>query len=197
MKKKNIALFGGRFDPPHFGHLLVAEQVKEHRPFIDEVWLIPAFTHPWKRMYANPEDRLSMCGYLENNYIKLNKVDIDRRTDTYTIDTIFILKKKYNHKFFWVCGSDTIKDFPKWKDYKRLLLTVPIIVFPRDGYNYKKSNIYNFDFVNNHSLLISNYSSTIIRDRIRRGLSINGLVPELVEDYIRKNNLYLKTTDYV
>ncbi len=185
----NIAVFGGRFDPPHFGHLLVAEQVLEKMTKIDQVWLLPANTHPWKKMAASPLHRLNMTKFLETEKIKVSDLDIKRNGETYTIDTVRILKKDQANKYFWVCGSDTLKEFSRWKNYKQLSKLVPFLVFPRGYYQIKKLPE-GFSIVKNKGLITTNFSSTIIRKRIKMGLSITGLVPEKVEEYIRKHNLY-------
>jgi nicotinate-nucleotide adenylyltransferase len=184
-----IALFGGRFDPPHYGHLLVAEQVLEKMPQIDQVWLLPANTHPWKKMVAAASHRLNMTKFLEMGRIKVSDLDIKRGGQTYTIETIRILKKETANRYFWLCGSDTIKEFHRWKDFQELVKLIPFLVFPRSGHQIKDLP-QGFSLIRNKNLITTSLSSTMVRERIKNGLSITGLVPEEVEEYIRKHNLY-------
>lgn len=187
----NIVVFGGRFDPPHFGHLLVAQQTLEKMEYLDEVWLMPANTHPWKKTIASPEDRLNMTNILvsANRGIKASDFDIKRGGETYTVETVELLKKQRPDKFYWLLGSDGLGDFHRWKDWERLAKLIPFIVFPRD--NYPAKNLpFGFKLVEDDSLLTTNYSSSVIRERVKRGLSLKGFVPERVEEYIREHGLY-------
>ena len=108
-----IAVLGGTFDPPHYGHLLVARQILEEKENIDEVWLLPANTNPDKKIYALVEDRLAMVKLLQEDHIKVSDIDISRGGETYTIDTIrkLILDKK--NQYIWVMGSDLLP-WPAW-----------------------------------------------------------------------------------
>lgn len=189
----NIAVLGGRFDPPHYGHLLVAEQVLEKMPEIDQAWLLPANTHPWKKMIASPPHRYNMTKFLDSDSaggrIKVSEFDIKRGGATYTIDTVRILKKDQTNKYFWICGSDTLKEFSRWKSYQELPKLIPFFVFPRSDYQINKLPK-GFVLVKNRDLITTNLSSSAIRERIRKDLPITGLVPEKVEEYIREYNLY-------
>lgn len=185
----SIAVFGGRFDPPHCGHLLVAEQVLEKMPEINQLWLLPANTHPWKQMVASPLNRLNMTKLLESKKIKVSDFDIKRGGETYTIDTVKLLKRDSTHSYFWLCGSDTLREFHRWKNFQQLVKLIPFLVFPRS--NDKIKNLpEGFSLIKNKNLITTNISSTAIMNRIKRGLPITGLVPEKVEEYIREYNLY-------
>jgi nicotinate-nucleotide adenylyltransferase len=186
----NIAVFGGRFDPPHYGHLLAAEQILEEIPEIDQLWFLPANTHPWKEMVAPPLHRLNMTKFLETEKIKVSDLDIKRDGATYTIDTVKLLKKDKRNKFIWICGSDTLKEFHRWKNYKELSRLIPFLVFPRSDYQIEQLPE-GFTIIKNKKLITTNFSSTVIRERIKKDLPITGLVPEKVEEYIKKHKLYI------
>lgn len=185
----NIAVLGGRFDPPHYGHLLVAEQVLERMPEIDQIWLLPANTHPWKEMVASPLHRLNMTKFLETSKIKVSDLDIKRGGETYTIDTVRIIKEDSINNYFWLCGSDTLREFHRWKNFQELPELIPFLVFPRSDCQIEKLPE-GFSIIRNKDLITTNFSSTAIRERIKNGLPIAGLVPEKVEGYISKYNLY-------
>src|SRR5579885_2003734 len=143
----NIAVFGGRFDPPHNGHIRIAKTLLKIRPDIDAIWLMPANTHPWKPMVASPADRLAMVKFLEEDKIKVSDRDIKRGGETYTIDTVRELIKYRGNKYFWVCGIDQIKDFCRWKEYDELQNLIDFLVFPRPGFDAKTNLPAKFNLV--------------------------------------------------
>lgn len=189
----DIAVLGGTFDPPHFGHLLVARQVLEVKTDIDEVWLMPANTNPDKKVYAPTYTRLAMVKFLQEPRIKVSDIDIIRGGETYTIDTVrqLLIDKKNQYRF--VMGSDLLSKMKNWQGYEEIIASIPIIIFPRPDYPVKtipKS----FEILPENQLLVANYSSTVIRQRIAKGLSIKGLVPDKVAEYIKKHQLYQTKT---
>jgi len=111
---------------------------------------------------------------------------------SYTIDTVLALKNKFpRHRFFWIVGSDTIKnkEYKKWKDWQDLLKEIEFLAVPRENFDIKKSDLpFNFQLVNIKP--IKNISSTLIREKIKKGESLRGLVVTEIEDYIARNQLY-------
>lgn len=192
----NIAVFGGTFDPPHFGHLLVARQVLEAGIGIDEVWLLPANTNPDKQIFAQAHHRLAMARLLAGSGIGVSDIDIARGGDTYTKDTAVFFEKDTQNKFFWVIGSDLVSSMKKWQGYEYILQTVKLIIFPRPEYPIHEAPE-SAIVLGENKLLTANYSSTVIRARVAQGRSIAGLVPEKVEAYIKKNQLYQTKSVYV
>lgn len=184
----NIAILGGRFDPPHVWHFVTAQQVLENVPEIDQVWLLPDYRNAFKQIVAIPSDRIEMLHFLETGRIKLSTIAIAKETVTYTIDLVSELKKDANNKYYWIVGSDVTAEFSRWRDYQKLSRLIEFLVFPRKDYPLKNLPT-GFRQVPGN-LLLSNISSTIIRERVREGLSITGLVFPEVEDYIRRRNLY-------
>src|SRR3989344_5093370 len=184
-----VAILGGKFDPPHYGHLLIAQQVLESDLKIDQVWLMPAKNHPWKKINASAEQRMEMVKLLTNDKIKVSEIDLYRDGNIYTIDTVKILQQKYHHQFYWIIGSDNIANFHKWKDWKKLQKLITFIVFERNGFPIVNLPD-NFIKLKHKNELVSSYSSMMIRNRIKKGLSIKNLVPEKVESYIIKYKLY-------
>ena len=184
----NIAILGGRFDPPHVWHFLCAQQVLENMSDIDQVWLLPDFRNALKPITAIPSDRIEMLHFLETGRIKLSTIAIAKESITYTVDIVSAIKKDQNNKYFWIVGSDAMVEISRWRDYRKLARLINFLVFPRKDFPIK-SLPSGFGKVPGN-LLLSNISSTVIRDRVRQGLSITGLVFPEVEDYIRRRNLY-------
>ncbi len=188
----NVAILGGRFDPPHYGHVWVARQILEKGPAISQVWLMPVNKHPWKDTVADSSDRLSMVRLIEGNGLKSSAIEIERGGTSYTVETIKVLKENYpTYKFYWIVGSDTLNDFSKWRQAQKLSLIAPFLVFPRGGYPIKMLPI-GMQKINGDELIQTNLSSTHIRNRLQKGLSIYGLVPSQVEEYIRQKKLYVR-----
>lgn len=184
-----VGILGGSFDPPHFGHLLVARQTMEIVG-LDEAWLMPYFAHNWDTTISKADDRLAMARLIEEPGIAVSDEEIRSRKTSYTIDTVDRLRSKYAHNFYWIVGSDVLPEFSRWKNPDQLVKEVTLLVFPRNGYPLPTSLPVGFRPVSSPELVTSNVSSTIVRNRLVKGLSVVGLIPERVIAYIRKNGLY-------
>jgi len=187
-----IAILGGRFDPPHIGHFLVAKQVLELRKDIDKVLFIPAFQHQWKPIIASPSDRIEMLKSFLGSGIEISDVEIKRGGISYSIDTIKAIKEETNAEISWIVGSDILSEFHRWKKVDDLLKMATFLVFPRDPHTLPKVIPQGFEVIRSPKLLVTNFSSTAIREKIKNGESIQYLVPESVEEYIKTHNLYAK-----
>lgn len=184
-----VAILGSPFDPPHNGHLLMAKQTIDFGPRLDEVWLMPDFAHPWRKQIASARERLRMAGFLTSDKVRLSDLAIKKGGISFTIDIVRELREKFSHHFFWLIGSDTLKSFDKWKEAKNLLKEIPFLVFNRLDYPVRKSPP-GFILINSPLLVCTDISSSKVRERVRRGLSISGMVPENVEKYIKEHKLY-------
>jgi len=188
--KMKIGILGGSFDPPHIGHLLVARQTREI-VHLDQVWLMPYFAHNWDPTVSAASDRLAMTKLIEEEGVKASDSEILRKEKSYTIDTSRRLKEQFpKYNFFWIVGSDVLPEFHRWKDSKTLPKEVSFLVFPRNGHPLPGQLPEGFDAVTSPELVTSNLSSTIIRGRISKGLSIVGLIPSSVLTYIEEHGLY-------
>jgi len=201
MSKMKIAILGGSFDPPHVGHLLVAQQVKRLLN-IDQVWLMPAYSHPFSKSLSTSVHRLAMVKLLEDDTIKASDFEIQKKGVSYTIDTLESISNRYpHHSFYWISGSDQIKDFPKWKNWQEFLRNYKIIIYARDenketledtlkttlGITTIPNSLY---ILASKDLPTMNISSSTIREKVKKNEPIRGLVPKKVEQYIMENKLY-------
>lgn len=184
----NIAILGGRFDPPHIWHFWIAQQVLENVNKIDQVHLMPDFTNAFKEIQASPSDRIEMLHYLETGRIRLSTIAIAKEMITYTVDVVTELSKNTQDIYYWIVGSDVTAEFSRWRDYQKLSRLIKFLVFPRKDYPIKSlpSNFYRVG----GNLILTNISSSLIRNRIKHGATITGLVFPEVEEYIKKRNLY-------
>ncbi len=198
----NITLFGGSFNPPHFGHLIVIEQAFVIIENIDQLWLLPDYNHSFEKgnRFAPVNDRLQMTKLLENHIaksldnkkIRTETCTIDQKMSGNTIQHITYLNKLHpRHKFSFLMGSDNLSSFHKWPKYKTLLKLMPFYIYPRAG----KPMMPLRDHMQpmEHPLqVITNISSTLVRNRIKQNLPITHLVPKSVLQYLRVKHVYDK-----
>ena len=189
-----ICLFGGTFDPPHIGHLLIAQTVCEADDF-DKILFIPANKPPHKKVNTSLEDRLAMLNIaVEGNpNFEISDVEIRRGGISYTIDTVKMVKEEIdreNDEIFYLIGSDSLMDFRNWKDPRGILDECKVVVAIRPG--FRPSDIpawilHRIQFANIPRFEIS---STNIRHRWVENKTIRYMVTLPVWEYINKHNLY-------
>lgn len=200
---KRIGVFGGTFDPIHFGHLIIAEELREEFK-LDKVLFIPSGNPPHKKLQkvSSSEHRYNMAKLaLEKNpYFELSRLELDRPGNTYTIDTVRQLKSIYKGetRLFFIIGADVIPELITWKEYKSLFLECEFIAVKRPDSNLNKYFEEIEYLVRTYSASISttnvsliDISSTIIRERVGKNRTIKYMLPEAVESYIIENSLYL------
>lgn len=183
-----IGLLGGVFNPPHIGHLIVAQQVLDFTG-IEQVWFLPNYgQQPPKPDVAPVADRLAMTKLLKLPKTCVSTIEIDHKLDGNTINLLPHLPRE--HSYLFIMGSDWLPSFHGWAQWEELLERLPFLVFPRAGHPMKP--LYkNMTPLENDLLIVTNISATKIRERVRRGLPIDQLVPREVAAYIRERRLYL------
>lgn len=191
-EQMRLGLFGGRFDPPHLGHLLAAEQAREALA-LDAVWFIPAPSPPHKPALASPEHRYAMTvlATLAHPCFSVSRLELDRPGPSYTFDTVQQVRAtEPGAELFLITGADAYRDIASWHRATELVRQVNIMVVARPGYNLEQLEP---DFrarVGIVAIIGCDISSTEIRNRIKEGRSIRYLVPESVESYLVKHHLY-------
>lgn len=185
---KKIGLLGGTFDPPHLGHLSIAEEVYEQLQ-LDEIWFIPSAEPPHKeRARVSTKDRVDMVEVaIENNdHFQINTIEIDREGKSFTVDTVATLVGEFpDSSFYFIIGADMVEYLPKWYDIEKLLQHIQFVGVKRP--EYKLKTVYPIISLDIPGLDIS---STIIRKRIKDGRSIRYLVPDSVLQLIKERKLY-------
>ena len=189
-----ICLFGGTFDPPHIGHLLVAQTVCEAEEF-DKILFVPANERPNKNVKTLPEDRVKMLELaIEGNpNFEISDLEIIRGGVSYTIDTINAIKEELiegQDELFFLIGSDSLLDFNNWKAPREILKKCQVVVAIRPG--FRPSDIpawilHRIQFANIPRFQIS---STNIRKRWSEDKTIRYMVTLPVWEYINQNSLY-------
>jgi nicotinate-nucleotide adenylyltransferase len=184
-----IGILGGTFSPPTLAHIWLAQQVLEDEK-LDEVWVVPnnSSEHYGKRTKVSAEDRLFMCQLMvkdfENPNIIASNVEI-RNKIIYTYQLADYTKSNFpGYKFHLILGGDwDITVFRKWEHIKKIFKIIQVHrpdVDDNETSYYESQNI-QFDL-----------SSSIIRERISKGQTINGLVTPSVKWYIDIYKLYKK-----
>lgn len=191
-KKEKVALFGGTFDPVHYGHLQLAEWIKDKLQ-LDRVIFIPVRIHPFHKRQdiASPEHRLAMLQRAVSVYknFEVNPIELEREDVSYTVDTLRTLQKTYPAaELYFLIGDDNLADFHKWKEPDEIRRLAKIVVFRRDGIHKDVKRRYP-DFIHLDNPLI-NISSSRIREYLYSGKKVDDFIPPLIYEYIMQHGLY-------
>ena len=185
------ALFGGSFDPVHYGHLVVAELVCAVAA-LDGVWFVPARRSPHKRgTGAAAAHRLAMLrlAVRGNPRLRVSDLELVRRGPSYTIDTVRWIAARTGQRPTVLLGGDALLDLPAWREADALRREARLVVFARPGAEAAAARARALGLPY-HELALSSISSTALRALVRRGLSIRYQVPEPVRLYIERHSLY-------
>ncbi len=187
-----LGLFGGSFDPVHSGHVLMARAACEELG-LDRVHFIPAARSPLKpdRQPAGPDVRtrllrLALAGCPE---FCLDTQEIDRGGISYTVDTLRSYRDQFPEaQLFYLIGQDHVGLLPKWRDPEALAELAEFVVIPRPGEScvefpspFRGRTLGGVPF---------GVSSSLVRERIQKGLGIRGLVPDAVAEAMERDRLY-------
>ncbi len=185
-----IGILGGTFDPIHYGHLILGEQVRVQLG-LDRVIYVPTFMPPHKisGSIAAASHRLKMVALAvkKNKRFSVSDIEIRRRGKSYTVDTLRQIKKRHPAaELFFICGSDLVNEIPTWKNVDQIYGMARFVLAKRPGFGKRLSGK-NFIKINVAQVDIS---SSVIRDLVRQGRSIRYLTPGTVVEYIEKHGLY-------
>jgi len=202
----NIGVLGGTFDPIHMGHLIIAEEIRGQLD-LAEVLFVPA-GEPWLKTnnsISPAEHRVQMLrlAIADEPSFKLSTIEIERAGPSYTVDTIAQFKSQIGteDRLFFILGWDNLMQLPQWREPSRLVQMCSLVAVPRVGYPSPDLNTLEAAIpgLSQGVILLHTpqieISSSEIRHRVTRGLSIHHLVPEPVEKYIREHNLYTKSSE--
>lgn len=184
-----IGILGGSFDPPHFGHISIARQMRKLMN-LDEIWLMPYYKHSWDTSVSPAHHRFAMAQLVEEKGIVVSDEEIKSKKKSYTIQTVRRLKRKYPDEFFWIVGSDILPDFTRWKNYEKLIQEIKLLVVPRKGFPFPPKIQKKFIYISPSEFVASDVSSSMIRHNIEKGLPVTGLISKSVLSYIQKHKLY-------
>ena len=195
-----IGIFGGAFNPVHNGHLNLAECYRKSLS-LDKILFVPTSVPPHKSAdgLIDGAHRIQMlkAAVEGKKYFEISDIEFWRGGKSYSFDTIKTLQSVYpSDKFYLIVGSDQYLSFESWFRADTILKMVTLCTAARGHNEYEKMQAYKEQNPNLKNSIISQFevleiSSTDIRNRVKNGESIEGLVPRAVEEYIRENNLYV------
>lgn len=197
---KKYGIFGGSFNPIHYGHLMICEYIKEEMG-LDKVIFIPTGNPPHKDLGVSAEDRYEMVrlAISPNPDFEISDIETTRVNLSYTVDTIRELKKIYKEeKLYFLIGLDSLFQLKSWKKIGDLSQEIEFVVALRPGYIDKEEINGEIDFlrenfgtrINLIKTPLYEISSTDLRDRIHEGKSLRYLIPKKVLDYIEESGFY-------
>jgi nicotinate-nucleotide adenylyltransferase len=187
--KKKIGLLGGTFNPPHIGHLIIAEQVLE-KAGLDEIRFLPNHVPPHKEKdeTVSAEQRLRMLesAIKGNPKFSVEHIELERKGASYTYDTIKSLTERDpGIDYSFIIGGDMIEYLPKWYRVDELIEMVEFIGVNRPSYRHDTS--FKLHHVEVPDMAVS---SSFIRDSVKKKQSIRYLVTDDVYRIIEEENLY-------
>lgn len=199
---KTIGIMGGTFDPPHFGHLYAAKAAYEAAR-LDHILFIPNGTPAYKTSEGSVTDKEHRCGMLQRliegeAWCELSRMECEREGNTYTADTLLELTREHpDVRYELIAGSDSLKAMAHWYHPEVIFRLAGVIVLLRDQDTAETLaetvKRYEAEYGARIRLLPfekQEISSTQIRERIKNGKRLTGLVPEGVEQYITEHGLY-------
>jgi len=198
-----VGVFGGAFDPLHYGHLILAEQCREQAG-LEQVWFVPAARHPFKNDPAGtPFERraemlrLAIAG---NSNFQVSEIEKDRPGPSFTADTLAELKRMHpTAELHFLLGSDSLPDLPKWRSPERIVSVATLVVMERPGHSPMSAEALRAAIVLPTDIPLQmtvvaapliDLSSRDIRRRIAAGRSVRYMLPRAVEVYIDEKGLY-------
>lgn len=204
MQRRRIGLIGGTFDPVHYGHLVVAEEVY-YALGLDEIVFIPAGEPPHKRgqIVTPAAERLAMLelAIAPNTHFSISRVDLERPGPSYTVDTLRLLREQWGDtvELYFVIGWDSLEDLASWYEPQGILQRLDYLVaVHRPGHQempgYREQLEVRLPGIKQRLLTVAvpqlDISSSELRLRVAEGRPIRYQTPDSVVEYIREHNLY-------
>lgn len=187
---EKVGVFGGLFDPPHIGHLIIAQSVLEEFK-LDKIIFVPAGNPPHKHKFSPYDTRYKMTelAIMGNQKFSISDIEKEIPGKTYTIGVLKNLKQQIKGMIYLIIGCDQWEEINTWKTPEELFKCCKIIVMPRSRYSIRKVGRFCKKILISHAPLID-ISSTDIRKKVKHNCSIQYLVPNEVYKYIKRKRLY-------
>ena len=201
---KRVGLYGGTFDPVHCGHLIVARAVQEQLS-LDRIILLPSASPPHKHgadlLACEHRADMVRLAIADELGLALSDFDLTRSGPSYTIDTVLHFRKTLGDDvaLHWIIGADSLAELMTWHRVSELVDACRIVTVGRVGWDRESWSTLRAELGEAQvqrlktgvlDTPVIQISSTEIRDRIRRGLSVRFLVPDAVLAYIKAHGLY-------
>jgi nicotinate-nucleotide adenylyltransferase len=183
----HIGLYFGTFNPVHNGHLAIAEGMYKQK-IVDAVWFVVSPNSPFKdySTLLDEQKRLDWVNIAIKNipYFFASDIEFNMDKPSYTYLTLRKLKELYpRNTFSIIMGEDNLNSIEKWKNYEEITQNHSIFVYPRTG-SWQKKDLKNVFYID---LPLLNISSSLIRERLRKGESIENFVPKGIIEIVGKD----------
>ncbi|MBD3279070.1 MAG: nicotinate (nicotinamide) nucleotide adenylyltransferase [Candidatus Aegiribacteria sp.] len=186
-------VLGGTFDPPHYGHLILALEAAEIYD-LEEVLLVPARFPPHKpgRRLSDYAHRLNMTRLAVSDSTRLTAADLEpREGKSWTVNLVRSLKESGMDVCF-IMGMDSLEELHTWKNPRGIAEIARMVAGVRPGYDVSKANPEFASLVDTFEMPGVNISSSDLRDRFAAGKNTRYLLPEAVRNYIGEKDLYAR-----
>jgi nicotinate-nucleotide adenylyltransferase len=191
---------GGTFNPIHIGHLVCAEEALNQYG-LKQVVFMPTGLHPWSKpaaaeVGAELRFKMTQIATSDNPRFVVSHYELDRLQPSYTVETLRHYREEMPEaELFFITGADSVLEIIKWKDPEELLGMATLIAATRPGYSLERLSTQVGGFLKQNRVKIMEIpsigiSSSLIRERVAKGMSIKYLVPEGVLAFIEKERLY-------
>ncbi len=189
-----IGFLGGSFDPVHFGHLIAAQDAMEQHK-LDRLFLVPAAQAPLKPndVQSTSEDRLAMLRAATewDGRFEISDFELQKGGTSYTIDSARHFRAQFpDDRLFWIIGGDQLPKLHLWREIEELARLVEFIFLERPGHPGKATPAIPGLRLHRCDGHLVEISSTELRERVRRGLSLDYFVPHKSIVYIQQKRLY-------
>ncbi len=194
-----LGVLGGTFDPPHYGHLALAENARVQLQ-LDRVLFVLAGQPPHKpgRPITPAHHRIAMVetAIVDNPAFEISCVDLDRPGPHYTVETLALLRQAHpGAELFFLMGGDSLTQFLTWRDPAGIVRQARLAVMRRPGYKPDLEGLLQaVPGINRRMTWLDvpslETSGSDLRRRVRQGLPLRYLVPAAVEAYVREHLLY-------
>lgn len=193
-------MYGGAFNPPLNSHFSLAQQIINNYEQVNKVVFVPVNSQYQKSNLISNEHRYQMLQLVcnQNEKFEVSRIELDSSRPLYTIETLKRLQEQYiENEIAFMIGSDNLKELDTWKNAEELVTKFKVYVVER-GENTIKTIIQKNEFLKRHkeaflitkNEIVTNLSSTYVRQKIKEGKSIQYLTQKEVIEYISKNKLY-------
>lgn len=201
MSHRRVGIMGGTFNPIHIGHLILAECART-RYDLDEICFIPSGQSYMKKDMKIPDKairaEMTKLAIEGNPFFSFSDIEMRREGNTYTYETLEILtSENKDTEYFFIVGADSLWNIEKWRYPERIFANCKVLVAVRDDISQEELlKQCKYLEAKYHTIIQTipiesiGISSTMIRERIKTGMSIRYLVPKKVREYIETKNIY-------
>jgi nicotinate-nucleotide adenylyltransferase len=194
----NLGILGGTFDPIHYAHLFIAEEARA-RLELQRVIFVPNAVSPFKTEgeITPAEHRFEMArlAVADNPAFEVSRIEIDRPPPSFTVETLRELAALHSGaELYFITGADAAAEIEAWREPDEVLRLARVVVATRPGFplhevrsRLKRATLERIDFMECVGI---DLAATDLRDRVRQGLPLRYLTPDVVIDYLNANRLY-------